>query len=111
MTAALRLRVRETAVLANVIFGVLLIFCGVNVPLDSLPGWMASVAPWLPLTHGIAAARRLADGASLSSVGGDLLREVAIGASTCRRHGDAVLLRVGEPSPRHPRGLLSRHDW
>ncbi len=81
VTAALALRVRETAVLANVIFGFLLIFCGVNVPLDSLPGWMSSVSPWLPLTHGIDAARRLADGASLGSVGGDLLREGAIGAS------------------------------
>ena len=38
-----RLRVRETAVLSNVLFGVLLIFCGVNVALDSLPGWMATV--------------------------------------------------------------------
>ena len=62
------LRVRETAVLANVIFGVLMIFCGVNVPLDDLPGWMAAVADWLPLTHGIAAARELADGAAVSSV-------------------------------------------
>lgn len=80
VTAALALRVRETAVLANVIFGFLLIFCGVNIPLDALPGWMSSVAPWLPLTHGIDAARQLADGATLGSVGGDLAREGAIGA-------------------------------
>ncbi|MDQ1600721.1 MAG: type transport system permease protein [Actinomycetota bacterium] len=78
--AALSLRVRETAVLANVIFGVLLVFCGVNVPLDSLPEWMQSVSPWLPLTHGIAAARRLADGATFSSVTGDLFREAGVGA-------------------------------
>jgi ABC-2 type transport system permease protein len=77
--AALALRVRETAVLANVIFGILLIFCGVNVPLDSLPAWMSSVAPWLPLTHGIDAARQLADGATFGSVGGDLAREAGIG--------------------------------
>ncbi len=80
VTAALALRVRETAVLANVIFGFLLIFCGVNVPLDSLPGWMSAVSPWLPLTHGIDAARQLADGATLGSVGGDLVREGALGA-------------------------------
>ena len=61
---------RETAVLANVIFGILLVFCGVNVPLETLPEWMQSVSPWLPLTHGIAAARALADGATLSSVTG-----------------------------------------
>ena len=56
--------------LANVIFGILLVFCGVNVPLDTLPEWMASISPWLPLTHGIAAARALADGATFSSVSG-----------------------------------------
>ena len=78
--AALALRVRETAVLANVIFGLLLVFCGVNVPLESLPDWMSSVSPWLPLTHGIAAARALADGATLSSVSGLVAREAAIGA-------------------------------
>jgi ABC-2 type transport system permease protein len=77
--AALSLRVRETAVLANVIFGILLVFCGVNVPLETLPEWMQSVSPWLPLTHGIAAARTLADGATLSSVSGLLAREAAIG--------------------------------
>jgi ABC-2 type transport system permease protein len=77
--AALALRVRETAVLANVIFGVLLVFCGVNVPLDRLPDWMASVSQWLPLTHGIAAARSLADGASFASVAGEVGKEAAIG--------------------------------
>jgi ABC-2 type transport system permease protein len=77
--AALSLRVRETAVLANIIFGFLLIFCGVNVPLDDVPGWMAAVAPWLPLTHGIEAARLLADGTSLADVSGLLVREAAVG--------------------------------
>jgi ABC-2 type transport system permease protein len=77
--AALALRVRETAVLANVIFGVLLVFCGVNVPLDRLPDWMASISPWLPLTHGIAAARSLADGASFGSVAGEVGKEAAVG--------------------------------
>lgn len=78
--AALSLRVRETAVLANVIFGFLLVFCGVNIPIDRLPDWMASVAPWLPMTHGIEAARRLADGAALGDVGGLMLKEASIGA-------------------------------
>lgn len=78
--AALALRVRETAVLSNVIFGVLLVFTGVNVPIDRLPAWMAAVSPWLPLTHAIDAARRLADGAAMSQVGGLLLRETAVGS-------------------------------
>jgi len=79
--AALSLRVRETAVLSNVIFGVLLVFSGANVPLDDLPDAMAAVSPWLPLTHGIAAARALADGATAGSVTGEVLREVGVGAA------------------------------
>lgn len=77
--AALALRVRETAVLSNILFGVLLIFAGVNVPLDKLPGWMAAIAHWLPMTHGIDAARRVAAGASLADVHRDLLAEAGIG--------------------------------
>jgi ABC-2 type transport system permease protein len=77
--AAIALRVRETAVMSNVIFGVLMIFAGVNVPLASLPAWMSSVSPWLPLTHGIDAARKLAAGSQLTDVGVDLVTEMGVG--------------------------------
>jgi ABC-2 type transport system permease protein len=77
---AVALRVRETAVLGNVVFCILLVFCGVNVALDDLPGWMAAVGSWLPLTHGIEAARLLADGSGLDEVGGLVIREIGIGA-------------------------------
>jgi ABC-2 type transport system permease protein len=79
INAAVSLRVRENAVLSNVIFGFLLIFTGANVPLDELPGWMSAVSHGLPFTHAIAAARDLADGASFASIGGALATEVAIG--------------------------------
>ena len=52
-----RLRVRETAVLNNVLFGLLLIFTGANIPLEQMPGWMEAIAVRVPLTHGIQAAR------------------------------------------------------
>jgi len=80
-TAALAVRVRETAVLSNVIFGILLIFCGVNVPLSALPAWMATVAEWLPLTHGIAAARDLAAGAGWADVLPLVVTEAEIGTA------------------------------
>jgi ABC-2 type transport system permease protein len=76
---AVALRVREVAVLGNVIFCVLLVFCGVNVALVDLPAWMAAVGEWLPLTHGIQAAREVAGGGSLRSVSGLLMREVGLG--------------------------------
>jgi ABC-2 type transport system permease protein len=79
INAALGLRVRETAVLSNIFFGVLLVFCGVNVALSDVPGWMATVGRGLPLTHGIEAARRLADGSGFGAVGGAVATEAFIG--------------------------------
>jgi ABC-2 type transport system permease protein len=80
LSASVGLRVRETATLNNIIFGVLLVFCGVNVALDELPAWMSTTAQGLPLTHGIEAARRLADGQTLVEVGGLVGAEALIGA-------------------------------
>jgi ABC-2 type transport system permease protein len=79
INAAVSLRVRENAVLSNVIFGFLLIFTGANVPLDELPGWMSAISHGLPFTHAIAAARELADGASFASVADTLGTEVLVG--------------------------------
>ena len=81
ISAGLGLRIRETAVLANVIFGVLLIFTGANVPLATLPDWMRTISGWLPITHGIQAARRVADGASLADVSGLVAKEAALGTA------------------------------
>jgi ABC-2 type transport system permease protein len=79
ITAAIGLRVRETAVLNNIIFGLLLIFTGANVPLDEMPGWMEAIGRSVPLTHAIEAAREIANGASLADVSGLLATEFAIG--------------------------------
>lgn len=77
--AGIGLLFREQAVLANIMFGILLLFTGANVPVDELPGWMEAVSNVLPFTHGIDAARRIADGASLSDVFDSLAAELAIG--------------------------------
>jgi ABC-2 type transport system permease protein len=79
LNAGLGLRVREVAVLSNVIFGVLLVFSGANVPLRELPRWMRVIADGIPLTHGIQASRRVADGASLGDVGGLVAAEALVG--------------------------------
>jgi ABC-2 type transport system permease protein len=80
INAALSLRIRENAVLSNVIFGFLLIFTGANVPLNDLPSWMSTAAQGLPFTHAIEAARQLAGGASLGDVRGLLGAELLVGA-------------------------------
>jgi ABC-2 type transport system permease protein len=79
--AAIALRVRELAVFSNLVFAVLLIFCGVNVPLDDLPEWMSTVAQALPVTHAVEAGREVVAGAPLADVAGLLGAEVAIGGA------------------------------
>jgi ABC-2 type transport system permease protein len=74
------LRARDVMFLANLVYFLLLLFCGVNIPLDQLPGWMEAIGRSLPLTHGIEAARQVAAGAPLSEVSGLLWTEGAIGA-------------------------------
>lgn len=79
VTGAIGLRARDVFFLANLVVYLLLLFCGVNVPLESLPNWMENVANVLPLTHGIEAARDIAAGASLASVSDLVWTEAAIG--------------------------------
>ncbi len=98
ISAGLGLRIRETAVLANVLFGVLLIFTGANVPLDTLPNWMSTISGWLPITHGIEAAREVADGASLGDVSGLVAKEAALG--TAFAVGGYLLIRFMEREAR-----------
>jgi ABC-2 type transport system permease protein len=77
--ASLGLRWRETAVLGNLLLYVLLIFAGVNVPLDRLPGWMSTLAQGLPVTHGANAARQLIAGAPLAHVLPLIAAEAVVG--------------------------------
>ena len=74
------MRARDVFLTANLAYYLMWLFCGVNVPLSALPGWMATIGRGLPFTHGIAAARRLAAGAPLAAVDGQVLGELAVGA-------------------------------
>jgi ABC-2 type transport system permease protein len=97
-SAAIGLVVRETAVLSNIIFGVLLVFSGANIPLDDLPGWMSTTAHGMPFTHGIEATRRLADGEGFGAVAGLVGAEALIGLAYAT--AGFLLIRVLE---RHSR--------
>jgi ABC-2 type transport system permease protein len=81
MLGSIGLRARDVFFIGNAVVYILLLFCGVNVPLDLLPGWMEAIGRGLPLTHGIEAAREVVGGASLGSVRDLVLKELAIGAA------------------------------
>ena len=71
---------RDAIVIANVIYYLMLVFCGINFPVSRLPAVLQLVAYGLPLTRGVEAAREVAAGASLSHVSGLLAGELVVGA-------------------------------
>jgi ABC-2 type transport system permease protein len=75
LLGSIGLRAKDFFFVANLAYFLMLLFCGVNIPLADLPSWMSAVGRCLPLTHGIAAAREVADGASLGHVGGLIATE------------------------------------
>jgi ABC-2 type transport system permease protein len=79
LQGAISLRLRDGLFGANLIMLGILLFCGVNIPLSELPGWMQVVGNVLPFTHGLDAVRQAAEGAGLGQVGGLIGLEVLIG--------------------------------
>jgi ABC-2 type transport system permease protein len=63
----------------NVMYFLLLLFSGANIPRGDMPAWMATVGDFLPLTRAITAARRIVDGGSFNAVSGLLATELLIG--------------------------------
>jgi ABC-2 type transport system permease protein len=80
LLGSIGLRARDVFFASNLAYFLMLLFCGVNIPLDDLPGWMAAIGRGLPITHGIEAARGVAAGQPLTDVAGLVATEAAIGA-------------------------------
>jgi ABC-2 type transport system permease protein len=98
MLGSIGLRGKDFFFAANLAYFLMLLLCGVNVPLDALPGWLAAIGRCLPLTHGIAAARQVAAGASLGDVAGLIWTELAVGAAWAA--GGFLLFRLLEHESR-----------
>jgi ABC-2 type transport system permease protein len=94
LIGSIGLRARDVFFGSNLVYFLMLLFCGVNVPLSALPGWMSAIGRGLPLTHGIEAGRMLAAGASLGDVAGLVQTEAAIGVAYAA--AAYVLFRVFE---------------
>ncbi|HWN22318.1 MAG TPA: ABC transporter permease [Gaiellaceae bacterium] len=80
LIGSIGLRARDVFFAANLVYFLMLLFCGVNVDVTDLPGWMEAIGRALPLTHGIEAARRVVAGETLGEVGGLVATEAMIGA-------------------------------
>jgi ABC-2 type transport system permease protein len=73
------LRARDVFFFSNLVYFLMLLVCGVNIPPESLPGWLQAVGEVVPLTHGIEAAREVVAGGTLADVAGLVGTELAIG--------------------------------
>jgi ABC-2 type transport system permease protein len=81
LLGSIGLRAKDFFFASNLAYFLMLLFCGVNIPVDSLPAWMEAVSRCLPLTHGIMAAREVAAGGALADVSGLVWTEVGVGAA------------------------------
>jgi ABC-2 type transport system permease protein len=79
--ASLVLAAKEANAFVFLVRGLVMIFCGITYPVSVLPGWMQSVAAWLPQTyviHGIRSA--VLTGAGLPELLPDVLALLGFGA-------------------------------
>jgi ABC-2 type transport system permease protein len=76
---SLTFRTRSISVFADAIGGALLLVTGANVPIDRLPEVVQTLANYIPLTHGIHAARTLAAGAHISMALVQIRDELLVG--------------------------------
>jgi ABC-2 type transport system permease protein len=81
LLGSIGLRARDVFFASNLVYFLMLLVCGVNIPLETLPEWMQAIGSAVPLTHGIEAAREIAAGASLGEVSGLVWTELGIGAA------------------------------
>jgi ABC-2 type transport system permease protein len=70
---------RNPMVFANIFTFVLLIFCGVNFPVQSLPTVIQPFSYLFPLTYGITAARTAIDGGNLIQIAPTLALQLVVG--------------------------------
>ncbi|HKV88435.1 MAG TPA: ABC transporter permease [Candidatus Dormibacteraeota bacterium] len=79
MFGSIGLVMRDAIIIANVVYYLLLIVCGINFPVSRLPAALQLVSYSLPLTRGVQAAREAAAGGSLGQVSGLLAGELLVG--------------------------------
>jgi ABC-2 type transport system permease protein len=71
---------REPLIFANIFLFTLLIFCGINFPVQDLPQFVQPVSYAIPLTYGVSAARSAIAGASLFEITSFLGPQILVGS-------------------------------
>ncbi|MCX4745031.1 ABC transporter permease [Kitasatospora sp. NBC_01287] len=101
LVGAIGLRTREPIFAASVVLYSMLLLCGVNIPLDRLPGWLAAIGEVMPMSQGIEAARDALAGSGgvVGLLGWELLKAAVLALAAL------LVLRVLERSSRERAAL------
>lgn len=79
--ASLVITVKEANAFVFLVRGLVMIFCGITFPVSLLPGWMQTIAKWLPQTYLIHGMRAAAfSNAGLTELAPDLIPLLSFGA-------------------------------
>jgi ABC-2 type transport system permease protein len=79
--ASLVITVKEANAFVFLLRGLVMIFCGITFPVTLLPGWMQSIAEWLPQTYLIHGMRAAAfSNAGIAELLPDLMPLLSFGA-------------------------------
>lgn len=79
MLGSLALAYADFFLVLNLIWLLILLVAGVNVPVSALPGWLQPLSQVMPFTRSLDAARQGIEGAALGDVAGLLLGELVLG--------------------------------
>jgi ABC-2 type transport system permease protein len=93
LLGSLALAYADFFLVLNLLWLLILLGTGVNVPVSALPGWVQPASHLLPFTRSLQAARSAIEGAPLSTVASLLLAEIALGV-VYLAVGYVVLLRL-----------------
>lgn len=78
--ASLVLWAKEVNAAVNVARGTMMIFCGITFPIAVMPGWMQSIAKFIPFTYGIQGTRQImVNGESLTDARFNILMCLMLG--------------------------------
>lgn len=79
--ASLVLWAKEVSAAVNVARGTMMILCGITFPISVMPGWMQTIAKFIPFTYGIQATRQIMiSGESLFDARYNILMCLGLGA-------------------------------
>jgi ABC-2 type transport system permease protein len=73
---------RDPMIFANIFTFILLIFCGVNFPIQNLPAWAQPISYIFPLTYGVTAARNAIQGETLLTISPTLAQQILVGLAS-----------------------------